>query len=60
MEEHEPTTEVASEGGGPGDVEIVRRRKPGTGSEATETLRPGEESREEIRRDETGRGRRSP
>ena len=57
--ESRPTPEVADEGGSPGDLEIDRS-VIGTGSEAGETWRPREERREEIRRDQTGEGRRSP
>ena len=35
------TADVGSEGGTPGDVEIVRNDLPATGSEADETARPG-------------------
>jgi hypothetical protein len=58
--EVDPTGEVASEGGGPGDVEIERRRPPAGGSEKSETWRPPPERHDEVKRDETGRGRRSP
>ena len=34
------TADVGSEGGTPGDVEIVRNDLPATGSEADETARP--------------------
>ena len=54
-----PTEEVASEGGGPGDVEIGEVQLPSTGSEATETGRPVT-VRTVVRRDETGPGRKSP
>jgi hypothetical protein len=53
------TSEVASEGGSPGDVE-VDVHDAGTGSEATETWQPADEHREEVLRDERGEGRRSP
>jgi len=56
-------SDVGSEGGSPGDVEMRRRRGPGAGTEATETWRPWnphDDSGEPIARDETGRGRRSP
>jgi hypothetical protein len=36
-DEVEPTAEVGSEGGSPGDVEVERPRTAGTGSESTET-----------------------
>jgi hypothetical protein len=51
------TEEVGSEGGSPGDLELERQRIPLRGSEATETAQSVERVRE-IRRDETGRGRR--
>ncbi len=53
------TSEVGDEGGTPGDVER-QRRTIATGSEAGETWQPAEEDHEEIVRDETGQGRRSP
>jgi hypothetical protein len=34
----EPTKEVGSEGGGPGEVEVERERVPLGGSEAAETV----------------------
>jgi hypothetical protein len=55
-----PTAEVGSEGGSPGDIEVVRRREPCAGTEATETWRPWRDDVETIARDETGVGRRSP
>jgi hypothetical protein len=55
-----PTAEVASEGGSPGDVEVHTSQDPASGTEATETWQPGHEQVAEIRRDETGVGRRSP
>jgi len=58
--ESQPTGEVASEGGTPGDVEIEETTPHGSGSEQTETWRPQGTVRKEIRRDETGEGRRSP
>ena len=54
------TSDVGSEGGSPGDVEIARDRAPATGSEAGETLRPAAPDSDTIVRDETGEGRRSP
>jgi len=54
------TADVGSEGGTPGDVEIVRNDLPLTGSEADETARPRDEKVETVARDETGEGRRSP
>lgn len=59
-EDAEPTSEVGSEGGAPGDVELGRIQPPTSGSEATETQQPGPTEKVEIRRDETGAGRRSP
>ena len=56
----DPTAEVASEGGSPGDVEVGVNQSPATGSEATETWRPTERRPTEVVRDETGEGRRSP
>jgi hypothetical protein len=52
--------DVGSEGGSPGNVEIVRHRAPGAGTEATETWRPWSDHTDTIARDETGKGRRSP
>ena len=54
------TSEVASEGGSPGDVEIAPTSDAGAGSEADETWQPTHEKDETVRRDETGEGRRSP
>jgi len=54
------TGEVGSEGGSPGDVEVVSRREPCAGTEATETWRPWRDEVETVARDETGVGRRSP
>jgi hypothetical protein len=54
------TGEVGSEGGTPGDVELAIDRGPGVGSEAGETWQPSTEKVNEIHRDETGQGRRSP
>jgi hypothetical protein len=54
-----PTGEVGDEGGSPGDVEL-ERSSVDTGSEATSTVEPTDESITEIRRDESGIGRRSP
>jgi hypothetical protein len=61
LDTEQPTGEVGSEGGSPGDVEI-EHRPVGTGSEAGELWRPvpAGGSEREIRRDETGEGRRSP
>ena len=58
-EDAQTTNEVGSEGGGEGDVEIGRPATPGTGSEADETWRPTSDRQREIRRDETGEGRRA-
>jgi hypothetical protein len=52
--------DVGSEGGSPGDVEVVREHEPGVGSEAGETWRPADETIDTVARDETGKGRRSP
>jgi hypothetical protein len=57
--EERPTSEVASEGGSPGDVDVDVDTR-GTGSEATETWRPVDRAVREIKHDETGEGRRSP
>jgi len=54
------TSDVGSEGGSPGDVEIAHDRVPATGSEAGETARPRQHEVETIVHDETGEGRRSP
>jgi hypothetical protein len=54
------TREVASEGGTPGDVELVDESAAGTGSEATESFQPTATRKQPIARDETGVGRRSP
>jgi hypothetical protein len=54
------TSEVGDEGGSPGDLEVEIDRRPATGREADETLRPVHEQRDVVARDETGVGRRSP
>jgi hypothetical protein len=54
------TSEVGSEGGSPGDVEVGVDRDPATGSEAGETWRPTTHEVKHIEHDETGEGRRSP
>jgi hypothetical protein len=54
------SAEVGSEGGTFGDVEIGVDERPGTGSEAGETWRPGDKKSTRVIRDETGSGRRSP
>jgi hypothetical protein len=59
-EEADQTSEVGSEGGSFGDVEIDEIQPPSSGSEASETKKPEPKERVEIRRDETGVGRRSP
>jgi hypothetical protein len=41
-------------------VDVVRRRVPAAGTEATETWVPERDDPETIARDETGKGRRSP
>jgi hypothetical protein len=57
----EVTADVGSEGGSPGDVEVARDRRPGTGSEAGETLQPaGDDKSITIVRHEKGEGQRSP
>jgi hypothetical protein len=58
-EESSLTAEVGDDGGSPGDVEIGTT-VIGTGSEAGETWRPADDKVEEIVRDETGDGRRTP
>jgi hypothetical protein len=61
LPDERPTSEVGSEGGTPGDVELdVDQPGTGTGSEATETWRPVDRTVREIKHDETGEGRRSP
>jgi hypothetical protein len=54
------TAEVGSEGGSPGDVELDIDSGSATGTEAGETWQPTTHTVEEVRRDETGKGRRSP
>jgi hypothetical protein len=54
------TAEVGSEGGSPGDVEVDIGSGSATGTEAGETWQPATHTVEEVRRDETGEGRRSP
>jgi len=54
------THEVGDEGGSPGNVEIGIDHGAGTGSETGETWRPTERDVNEVVRDETGEGRRSP
>jgi hypothetical protein len=53
------TDEVGSEGGSPGDVERSHT-EVGAGSEAGEVWRPEAPRTEELDRDETPPGRRSP
>lgn len=60
LDTERPTSEVASEGGSPGDVEIDKGAEVGTGSEAGQTWQPADRDVHEVRRDETGIGRRSP
>ncbi len=55
----QPTAEVGSEGGSPGEVEIGAD-ETGAGSESTETWRPADREVTEVARDETGEGKRSP
>lgn len=55
-----PTAEVASEGGSPGNVEIESEPGAGTGSEATEVWSGDAGQEREVKRDETGTGRRNP
>jgi hypothetical protein len=52
--------EVGHEGGTPGDLELTKNDAPTTGSEATELVEGRKQRTDEIRRDETGVGRRSP
>ena len=54
------TREVGAEGGTEGDVEVAVDSGPGDGSEAGETWSPTQERTTEVRRDETGEGKRSP
>jgi hypothetical protein len=56
----EVTHEVGSEGGTPGDVELVHESDTGSGSEASETFQPTAMRKQPLARDETGVGRRSP
>ena len=56
----EVTGEVGSEGGSFGNVETGIDEGAGTGSEGTETWRPGEKTVNAVVRDETGQGRRNP
>jgi hypothetical protein len=58
LDQHDVTSEVASEGGSSGDVEVHKDNAPASGSEATETWRRTGQSKTPIVRDETGR--RSP
>lgn len=54
------TGEVGSEGGTDGELEVGRTTTPGVGSEAGETWSPAQEDTTEVRRDETGEGKRTP
>jgi hypothetical protein len=54
------TREVGDEGGSDGEVEVAVDSGPGEGSEAGETWRPATGRTAEVRRDETGEGKRSP
>jgi hypothetical protein len=56
----ELSAEVGQEGGSPGDLELERTKGPAQGSEATELWQRGQDRIDEIRRDDTGEGRRSP
>jgi hypothetical protein len=51
------TDEVGSEGGSPGDVEIVQNDDVGAGSDAVETWRPAADDIETVDRE---KARRSP
>jgi hypothetical protein len=53
------TREVGDEGGSPGEIEIDDATVTG-GSEATSTVASTARAEQEIRRDETGDGRRTP
>ena len=54
------TTEVGSEGGSPGNVEVGVDRAPAGGSEAEETVKPKQGELTERVFDDTGEGRRNP
>jgi hypothetical protein len=54
------THEVGSEGGSEGELEVVVDTGHGVGSEAGETWSPSQKKTTEIRRDETGEGKRTP
>ena len=58
--EETATREVGSEGGSDGELEIGRTGTPGVGGEAGETWSPAQQDTTEIRRDETGDGKRTP
>ena len=59
IDSEEPTGEVGSEGGSPGDIE-QSHSEIGTGSEAGELWRPAEVHHEEVSHVEKSPGRRSP
>jgi hypothetical protein len=54
------TREVGDEGGSEGAAEVVVDRGPGAGSEAGETWSPTQQRTTDVRRDETGEGKRTP
>jgi hypothetical protein len=54
------TAEVGNEGGTHGELEVVRKEIPATGSEAGETWRPVDQKTETGARDETEEDKRSP
>lgn len=60
LDSDRPTTEVGSEGGSPGDVELDRDIEVGRGSEAAETWQSENPEVHEVYRDDAGIGRRSP
>ncbi|HZT77372.1 MAG TPA: hypothetical protein VFA27_11985 [Vicinamibacterales bacterium] len=60
-EREQPTGEVGSEGGSPGNVETAERDAATHGSERTRTIDRVQHDEDTIVRDETGiEGRRSP
>ena len=60
LEPEQPTGEVGSEGGSPGNVEQEHDTGAATGSEAGETWKPAVDDTDDVVRDETGEGRRNP